>query len=491
MRPMRALYAVLLAILVLAGVGCGSGEVGAGSGATPAAELKPGALAYVELVSDSGSAQWRQAEELLRRFPDGEKWITELRRKVAGGGVDWGQEVEPALGDTTAVAVYSAADGRQSPAVVALTNPEDPDKTLALVEKLDERSGGKPTATRIAGEWVVLSDDEAAIETALSTSGGSLAEDGDFKAAMETLPDDALARLYADPAAALDAFGSADMEAELALRLLGIGRLDFAGAWAKARDDGAETALTLGGAGAAGLLGAVEPYSSALLERVPADAFAFASFQGRAATQQLEELRDNPLLTMGLLQLEREVGIKLDDLVALLDGEVALYARPGLPIPELTLLLDSDDPTQARSSADKLLRLIAREEGAAVTEDGDVTTAAFDGYTVNFKTVEGTVVLSTSKRAFDELGQIGDKLRDSDRFKAALETAGVPNEYTGLTWVDVADAIELLQGYLETTGSPDKLSPEAARNLQALGSLVAWGTVDGDVAAGRAFLEID
>jgi hypothetical protein len=208
-------------------------------------------------------------------------------------------------------------------------------------------------------------------------------------------------------------------------------------------------------------------------------------------TQQLEEFRDNPLLAAGLLELERSVGIKLDDVVALLDGEVALYARRGLPIPELTLLLDSDNPAEARSSAEKLLRLLAREEGANVTEDGDVTTAAFDDFTVNLKTVEGMVVLSTSKRAFDELGETGDKLPDSDRFKAALETAGVPDEYTSLTWIDLGDALELYQGYLESTGSSKKLQPEQTRNLEALTSGVAWGTVDGDVVSARAFLEID
>jgi hypothetical protein len=493
MKPMRALYAVLLATLVLvgAGVGCGSEEVGAGGGTSPASELKPNALAYLELVSDSGSTQWRQAEELLRRFPDGAKWIAELRKEIADQGIVWDRDVEAALGDTTAVAVYPAADRGQSPAVVGLTKPENPDKTVSLIEKLDDTSTGSPAAKRVVDDWVVISDEEAAIEAALRTSGESLADDADFKAAMETLPDDALVRLFADPAAALEAFGSGDMETVLALRLLGIGNLEFAGAWTKAKDAGAEVALNLGGSGAAALLDAGEPYSSALLERVPADAFAFASFQGGAVTQQLEELRDNPLLAVGLLELERSVGIKLADVVALLDGEVALYARRGLPIPELTLLLNSDNPAEARSSAEKLLRLLAREEGADVSEDGDVTTAAFDDFTVNLKTVEGMVVLSTSKRAFDELGETGDKLPDSDRFKAALETAGAPDEYTGLTWIDLGDALELYQGYLESTGSSNKLQPEQVRNLEALTSLVAWGTVDGDVASARAFLKID
>jgi hypothetical protein len=70
-----------------------------------------------------------------------------------------------------------------------------------------------------------------------------------------------------------------------------------------------------------------------LLERLPEDAFAFITFQGKPATQQLEQLRSNPLNSMGLQQLERELGIRLEDLLALFDGEVVFYARPGLRFP--------------------------------------------------------------------------------------------------------------------------------------------------------------
>jgi Protein of unknown function (DUF3352) len=485
---MRALYAALLSTLVLA-AGCGGEQVGAVDGASPAAELKPGALAYWETVTDLESDQWQQADELLRRFPDGEKWIAELRRMVAEKGVDWEQDVKPALGGTTAVAVYQTSRG---PEVLGLTNPEDPDKTVALAGKLDRRSGGNPTVTRVIGDWVVLADSDAAIDAALKTgSGSSLADDEGFKAALDKLPDDALTRVYADPAAALEAFGSVDRDALPALRMLGLDRLDFAGAWATAKDEGAELAVTAGGEGAAQLLGTGEPYASALLQRVPEDAFAFISFQGRGVTRQFEQFRDNPLFSMAYQQFERELGIELDELVALLDGEVAFYARPGIPIPELTLVLDSDNAEQARASADKLLRTLARKADAPVTEDGDVTTAVFDRLVVNLAAVDGLVVLTTSKRALTELTESGDKLPDSDRFKAALDTAGVPDEYTGLAYVELAEVVALLQVYLETTGSSEQLPPEVARNLEALTSLVAWGTLDGDVASALAFLEID
>jgi hypothetical protein len=470
MRPMRAAGVALFAALAL--VACGGQQVGAVDGASPAGELKAGALVYSESVTDPESGQWQQADELLRRFPDGEKWIAELRRMVTEEGADWEQDVKPALGGTTAVVVYPASGGE--PEVVGLTNPESPEKTVALAEKLDQ--SGSPTVTRVVGDWVVLADSDAAIDAALQTgSGGSLADDEGFKAAMDELPDDALTRVYADPAAAVEAFGSADQDAARVFGMLGLDRLDFAGAWAKAKDDGAELAFTAGGEGAAELLGTGEPYTSALLQRVPEDAFAYI-----------------PLFSMAYQQFERELGIELEELVALLDGEVAFYARPGVPIPELTVLLDSDNAEQARASADKLLRALAREADAPVTEDGDVTTAVFDQLTVNLAALDGLVVLTTSKRALTELPESGDKLPDSDRFKAALETAGVPDEYTGLAYIELSEVIALLQAYLETTGSSEQLPPEVARNLEALTSLVAWGTSDSrDVASALAFLEID
>jgi Protein of unknown function (DUF3352) len=486
MQAMRSLALVLFATLSLVAAGCGSSSTAGGitTGPSPAAQLKPGALVYLETVSDPGSDQWQQAEELLRRFPDGDRWIAQLRRMIADEGVDWEQDVAPALGETTAVAIYPPRHD-----VVALTNPEDPDRTIALVKKLDAQEADS-TATRVVGDWVAISSTEAAIDDALkSASGDSLADDASFTSAMSTAPDDALSRLYADPAGALELFASANPEAASALRTLGADRLDFAAAWLKAKDDGAELAFSVGSDGAARLFTTGEPYSSALLQRVPADALAFVSFQGSGATRQLEELNGNPLYAMGLRRFEREVGVKLEDLVSLADGEIAFYARMALPFPELTLLLESDTPAQARASAEKLLRAFAQQEGGEVTEDGAVTTAHVDSFEVNLGTTTGAAVFSTSTNVFAR--SVADSLGDSERFKDALATAGVPDAYTSLAYVDLSEALGLLQVFaLFNTGS-ERLPREVARNLEALKTLVAWGELDRDVATGRAFLEID
>lgn len=486
---MRPLLLALLSGLVLLAAGCGSEDVGVG-GANAAEMLKAGALVYWETESDTDSDQWQKIEELLGRFPDSDKWIAELKQELESeGGVTWERDVKPALGDQVAVAVYGKSI--QDVGFVALTNPEDAKKTVALVEKLNATDDAEDDAvTRVVGDWIFLSDKQASIDAALAGDGVRLlADDEGFKNGMAELPDDTLSRVWFDVAAALQAFGDADAAAAKSFRMLGLDKIDFAGAWAKARDDGAEIAGALRGEGADKLLGAAEPYKSALLELVPADAFAFTSFQGEGTTAQFQELRSNPLYGMALQGFEEELGIEIDDLIRLFRGEVAFYAAPGSPIPELTLLLEADDPAEARETADRLLRTVAQRAGGEVTEDGDVTTAVFPGFTVNLATVESTLVLTTARGAIAEIGEPGGKLADSDRYKQALEAAGVPADYTGLAYVDLSEAINLIMGFASSSG--ENVPPEISRNLEPLKSLVAYGAKDGDLGKSLLFVEIE
>ena len=237
---MRAAAVAVFAALAIAG--CGSSDVGAGP-ASSADLLKPGALVYWETVTDPDSEQWKQAQDLLDKFPDGDRWIAELKQQVENEGVSWDQDVEPALGSVVDVAVYPRSG--EAPWVVALTNPDDKDKLLELVRKLNEKSE-TPAVSRVLGDWVALSESQEAIGAALKDPGGpSLADDEAFKSAMQDLADDGLTRVYVDPARAVE-FASGAMERK-ALATLGLDDLDFAGAWAKAKKEGAEVALALRG----------------------------------------------------------------------------------------------------------------------------------------------------------------------------------------------------------------------------------------------------
>ena len=455
---MRTAGVAGLASLTVVLAGCGGDDVGAGP-ATSAGLLKPGALVYWQTVSDPEAPQWRQVEDLLKRFPDGDRWIAQLQKELEDEGVSWNADVKPALGSVVDLAVYLRS-GTDSPAVVGLTNPEDKEKLLAVIRKLNEKSGDEPAVSRVVGDWVAISDSVEAIDAALKAEGGqALADDDSFKSALEELPDDALSRIYVDPARAIEFAGKE--EQTNAFGMLGLDELDFAGAWTKARDDGAELSFVVGGAGAEKLLGTGEPYASKLLEHVPGDAFAFVSFRGEGLKGQLDEFRSNPLFSMGLRELEREAGVNVSELTTLLDGEVAFFARPGVPTAEFTLLLESDDPSRAKSSIESLLRLVP------------------DSFRLTVETADDVVVVSTAR---SPLQASGDKLGDSDRYTNALDAANTPDEYMGLAYVDLTLAGGLIGRYA---------GAEVNRNLEPLQTLVAYGTKEGDRASALAFLGID
>lgn len=483
---MRVAAAALVSILALLAVGCGSEDVGAGE-ASGAELVKAGALVYWEVESDPDSDQWKQAEELVRRFPDGEKWLAELKKELESDSeVTW-EEVSSVLGGRTTVVVY--AESLTDVHVVGLLKPDDVDKAMSLVKRINEEEPDDPLIARKVDDWIVASDKETSIDAALKGDGQALSDVEAFTDGMAELPEDSFTRVYVDVAGALKTFGQAEPESAQAFRMLGLNQIDFAGAWAKAEESGAEIAGALRGEGADKLLGAGDEYSSDLLDLVPADAFAFSSFQGQEITQQFESLRGNPLYGSALEDFERETGVQVNDLVQLFKGEVAFYAAPGSPIPELTLLLDAEDPAQARQSADRLLRSLAREAGGEVTEDGDVTTAVFEGFSVNLGTVENTVVVTTTKDAIEDLTASGEKLADSDPYKEALEAAGAPDQYTGLLYVDLQETIDLIMGFAASSG--ETVPPEISRNLKPLQSVVGYGEKDGDLATSFVFVEIE
>ncbi len=192
---------------------------------------------------------------------------------------------------------------------------------------------------------------------------------------------------------------------------------------------------------------------------------------------------------MAAREFEEFLGVTIDDLAAVLEGEVAFYARRGVPFPEFTLLIDADDPEAARATVDRVLRAAARRLEGEVTENGGVTTADFGPIRVNLAASDDLIVLTTSRTGIGDLEASGDKLPDDDAFKSALDAADTPDAYTGLAWVDLAEAIELALGFAEA--SDEGLPAEVRRNLQPLKSFVAWGTGDAGSAEVRAFLGID
>src|SRR4029079_12663780 len=200
----------LLPFLALAALlaGCGSstkssstgGSVPARASEVPAralavvaveSEVRAGALAFVSVNSDLGSAQWKQLDDLAQKFPGRDHAVAQLKQELTQEGVDYDQDVKPALGPEVDIAVVGGGTDT-SPQVVALTKPDDPGKFKALVAKLNAKdtSGDRAVYREVDG-WYALSDKQTAISNVVG-GGNSLADDAGFKEAMDKLPGDAL-----------------------------------------------------------------------------------------------------------------------------------------------------------------------------------------------------------------------------------------------------------------------------------------------------------
>src|SRR5687767_2245307 len=96
----------LTLVLALAGCGGGGGEAGGA-----AADFVPADVGlYATGNTDFESEEWQQAEELVGRFPDGERAIAMLLEELQEEDVDFEQDVRPALGPEVAVVAFDLAE---------------------------------------------------------------------------------------------------------------------------------------------------------------------------------------------------------------------------------------------------------------------------------------------------------------------------------------------------------------------------------------------
>jgi hypothetical protein len=403
--------------------------------------------------------------------------VAQLKQKISAQGVDYDTDVKPALGPELDVAVVSAGN-ESSTKAVALTKPDDPAKFKALVAKLNAKdSSGDRAVYREVDGWYALSDSQASISRALE-GNAPLAEDSDFKEAMDKLPGDALAKVYLD-GQQLNAIVPQSSASGTAA--LGLDKLKYVAVSASAEDDGVRVhGVTSGGPGGG-------DFASALIGGVPGDAFALLDFDGQGTTDQLGKLKSNPQAAAAIAHFEQEYGVTLDQLLTLLSGEVAFYARPGAVIPELTLALDPKDQSAALATLDKL----AAHSGSPVepgTQGGHpVKTVNLGQFTIHYGTVDGKVLITSGVSGIADYGE-GDHLPDSADFKQAQAAAGMPDSTGGVIYIDLKDALPLLEGFAGLAGQ--SLPSSTTENLRPLRSFLAWTNASGETRTFDAFLEI-
>ena len=488
-KTRRVLIAAAACAAVLLTAGCGGStqsKAGGGIGSSGAQLVTSGALAYASIDSDLTSSRWQQLDKLLQKFPIRDQLLTKLKNALAEKDINYERDVKPALGPELDFAAVAGSAAEQEPSYIAFTKPDSISKAKELVNKL---AAGTTTATREVDGWLVVADKEAMIDAVLKGSGSSLADDAAFKDGFGSLPDDAVAKAYANGPQLTKLITSLSGPTTAAYDPTQP-KLDWLAASLVPEDNGLELDVDFKSPNAGDFTG--DPYSSKLISGVPADAIAFLSFHGSGATGQLSQLRQNPQFSFVLAQIERELGMSLDSVYALFGHEVAFYVRRGAGLPEFSLVLEESDTEQALATLDRLGTRVAKLAHAQLgTEQQgglEVKTLNFGPVTARWAGFDGRVLITTSPTGIEDYRSGGDKLADDSTYKDALSAAGAPDKTLGLIYLNLGDAVELIKSYAGLSG--DNLPPEILENLKPLHSLVAYGDRNGDVTKGTAFLEV-
>ena len=494
MRTMRVLLATVLGSAALVAAGCGGGgSMSSGSGSDPlsSASLAPkDATAWVSIDTDQGSDQWQALDATLKKIPGAEKAIDDPTSSPVSG-VPFRSEVLPAVGKELVLVVPA---GGSNP--ILLVKPGDRGKLDAMLAKTKAHE-----ATGEVGGWTAIASSQKELDAyTAALANGSLSGSAAFATAMQGVPVKALARGYV---AGSGLSGLAGQAASVALAAgpgvatgsSGLGPLVGANtltaclngakgqpkvcrsATTSAKSLTARTAVGFAVTTADGLVGfeatvdaqkgqVPAVYTPALLAKVPSDALVAVSFHGGSAiTGQLKGAAG----AGALAQVEKQLGVSLDDIAATLDGEGVLYVRAGVPIPEITLAVQPSDPARAKATLDKIVAAFGKQAAGSLPINGlELTTA----------TTGDVVIVSTSKSAATSFGT-GPKLTETERFKQAASDVGLGDTTAAFLYVDVHGLGPLLKAALGSLGASSGTTVSGLDSLSAIDSVAVNATVDG------------
>jgi hypothetical protein len=346
-----ALLALLATLIVLL-VGCGGGDSASPSatGPNPATVVPADAAVYVQaILHPSGELRdgvTAAARKVLRVQDPG----AELERLIDKGLADssvpgpptYARDIEPWLGDRAAL--FALPDRGDEPVAGFVAAVKDRDALEQELTRLRDagqlRSGGSAggasydvtddgQAVGIVDDFVVLASTLDAFKAAAAASSGdSLADASRFADATGDVPDDALAFVYADPKALIDAAGNlrdVPAQARQTLRRLAQGGAAVATLTASADQ------IAIEGSASTKLIETADSDAEVSVGQLPGDAWL------ALATPPIGPLVKNALDAAGVhdqaaAQVRANLGLDLDrDLLDSLGG-LGLFVRGESPL---------------------------------------------------------------------------------------------------------------------------------------------------------------
>jgi hypothetical protein len=205
-------------------------------------------------------------------------------------------------------------------------------------------------------------------------------------------------------------------------------------------------------------------FSPKLLGSIPADALLSLSFKG--SKNMFGGLQQNPTLSTPQF---RQLAKPLKQLGRILEGENALYVRPGAGrIPEVTLV--ATPKANGVAILDRLVKRYAGSRPQAESVDGlPVHAMASKGFGLYYTTVDGKLVVTDQAGGIRGVATAGERLPDNSEFKATKAAADAPDKTAGLLYVDIKSSIpygEKLAG--------QRIPADVARNLKPLRSAMEF-----------------
>jgi hypothetical protein len=414
----------IVAALALVAAGCGGTTAQVGAGAS---SLVPAsAPAFIAIDSDPSSQQWQTIDALASKFPDKQQAVDSIKQDLSKQDVSWEQDVKPVLqGELDFVWLDLRNNGQN---FVMLLQPKDEAKFKQLVAKASDQ----PAYDKFRGWYVIATKRETIdrFEHESNAATSMLADHKTFVQSIDRLGDDSIVRAYVN--------GKSLMNVPK-LRPIAdkVGKLDWIALRVGATSEGIGLDTIVHGT-----LGALfKGGSSKLLGRVPGDALVYLSFHGSKG------------MFNGLGSQFQQLARPLQQLGRILEGENAIYVRPGSGLPEVTLLATPPKGTNGAAIVD---RLVKRYAGGAVPS-------------LYYANVGGHLVVSDRKAALRAAKVPGVSLSDSDEFKQAKEASGMPDNTSSTLFVNVHASVP----YVEKLAG-QHIPAEIARNIKPLRSAVEY-----------------
>jgi len=514
LRGARARIAVALVLGAGALAGCGSDD-GVGSEGL-ASFTPPDVPVFVEGVLRPEGDQAEAIESFAERIggiaDPGAELIALIDGSLSDDGLDatYSEDIDPWLGDQAAAFVSSFEAEAETPDFAVMAEVEDVDAADDFLQSMVEQDPadeeqrtyedteyyvvGGSLSVGIIDESAFVFGSETGLMVAVDAAAGeSLAESDEYTERLDELPDDPLASLFVEPAAAIEAsIASGDVDpaaARVIEPLLGGPLSKPMAATLTATTDSASVDF-------ASLVDESTSSStdSSLLTELPAESWLATAVPDLGPTLQrtLDQLTSSGLPGTGEIerQLQAAIGLDLgDDIFGWLGDAAAFIEGTAAPGFSAGLIAETSDPEGPRPLLGALQALV--EEDSGLRSSGPPEGAEY-GFTIGIPGLGGgaeagvigdqlvAVIGATVGQALDPDQTLGD---DPD-FQTAVELLGD----------DLAPALYLsLPEFFQVAelGSDGDVDYEAIRPyIDGFAALVAGSRVEDGLAHSRVTVSL-